>query len=80
MFDPEAKKEIDKKKLSISGQCSSFKECKQNKTISTYAKWTILKCGSLLHFDQNSQECIDQKFSTCGNYKYSSFRCIFIIY
>ena len=70
MFDPVAKECVEKRKLSVSGKCNSFKECVLINTVSSTERWTIRKCASLLQFDPINQECVDPNLSKCGNYSW----------
>jgi hypothetical protein len=74
VFHPITNNCTDSIKLPINRQCQSYKQCLVIESVSPFGKWTELSCGSLQHFDQESQECIDIKVSTCGK----NFKVLFL--
>ena len=66
MFNPYTNNCTDNVKLSIEGKCQSYKQCLLIESVSPFGKWTEMSCESGLHFNQESQTCIDSRNSTCG--------------
>jgi hypothetical protein len=76
MFNPIASKCTDRVALSIKNKCQSYKECLVIDTVSPFGKWAEKICPYGLHFDQESQQCIEprpdiiknnfKKYSHCG--------------
>jgi len=74
MFNPVTKNCTDSIKLSVVGQCQTYKKCLVIDSVSPYGKWTEFSCGPGQHFDQENQECIDSDISTCGEFFHVLFQ------
>ena len=68
IFDPVKLKCVDRQKLAIDGECSSYKECIKDESISLFEKWRTTSCGESMHFDESTQSCVPAFNSTCGKF------------
>lgn len=67
MFDPKLRQCVDKQKISVENDCTSYMECVINKPVSPFEKWVTFKCAQSLHFEPDTKTCVDPSHSSCGN-------------